>query len=130
MEEAQDLKKRAARVRVASVLAVLGSRRGTVTTVALLAAGGGAYAYYVQEAQRSQRRKQPTRCAWPWMQCEPALTVHCRSAPPVEGVSVLQQIPPPPINCDGWSGVCCSLLTSSAGLLFLYQAAGTGYTAR
>ena len=81
MEEALALQKRAARARVASVLAVLGSRRGTVTAVALLAAGGGAYAYYVQEAQRNQRRKLPARCTWPWMRYEPAVRVLCRTLP-------------------------------------------------
>ena len=70
--DALALQKRDARARVlAQLTAVLGSRRGSVTAVALLAAGGGAYAYYVQEARRSQKRQQPARCAWPWMQYEP-----------------------------------------------------------
>lgn len=86
MEDALALQKRAARARVLALLTALGSRRGRLTAVALLAAGGGAYAYYVQEAQRNQRRKQPARCAWPWMHCEPAVTVRCRSSPPVAGV--------------------------------------------
>ena len=68
MEDALAMQKRAARARVLALLTALGSRRGRVTAVALLAAGGGAYAYYVQEARRSHRRKQPVRCAWPWMQ--------------------------------------------------------------
>ena len=87
MEDALALQKRAARARVLALLTALGSRRGRVTAVALLAAGGGAYAYYVQEARRNQRRKQPAGCAWPWMQTESAQTVQCRpSPPPVEGV--------------------------------------------
>ena len=82
MEDALALQKRAARTRVlAQLTAVLGSRRGSVTAVALLAAGGGAYAYYVQEAQRVQKRKQPARCARQWTQYEPAVALQCRIPP-------------------------------------------------
>ena len=82
MEDALALQKRAARARVlAQLTAVLGSRRGSVTAVALLAAGGGAYAYYVQEARRSQKRKQPARCTWPWKAYEPALILQGRPMP-------------------------------------------------
>jgi hypothetical protein len=69
---------RAARVRlVAQLTAVLGSRRTSATAAVLLAAGGGAYLFYMQGARHAHPRppKPPDRCApmglrGLWGQCE------------------------------------------------------------
>ncbi len=46
---------------LAQLTAVLGSRRTSTAVVLALAAGGGAYAYYLQEGKRSRVQQQAER---------------------------------------------------------------------